>query len=303
MSWREIPTGCPFRGSAPQWLHPQFSGPYSRLQYNLGGQAVSVLQPSIPSSHRPMHIPAGGVLIPLGLTPWHWTHPGKKGKSFPGFLLLQCTALSLSSAPHSSTSGTWGGWSSCSRSNHKPRCHHSHCSHYLVCLPLNLGSCLLFPAQASGCLLLGSAHSLGSTVRLRDPAQEADRQGSEPQSCHGERAAEREGMKWSLCRLPAHCCQQPWTFLSLSLSVPPEPLDSPSLPTVTFLPGYSALSWHSTVPMPPLSPTHRQEKAQRYCHRLALSDFLFFPPISQPGTGGRKGGGDLRDGAITSPTG
>ena len=25
-------------------------------------------------------------------------------------------------------------------------------------------------------------------------------------------------MKWSLCCLPAHCCQQPWTFLSLYLS-------------------------------------------------------------------------------------
>ena len=120
MSWREMPTGCPFRGSAPQWLHPQFSGPYSRLRYNLGGQAVSVVQPSIPSSHRPMHIPAGGVLIPLGLTPWHWTHPGKKGKRFPGFLLLRCTAFSLSSAPHSCTSGTWGGWSSCPRSNTSP---------------------------------------------------------------------------------------------------------------------------------------------------------------------------------------
>lgn len=231
MSWREMLTGCPFPGSPPRWLHPQCSGPYSRLQYNLGGQAVSVLQLSIPSSHRPMHIPAGRVLIPLGLTPWPWTHPGKKGKHFPGFL-LQCTALSLSSAPHYSTSGSWGGWSSCSRSNHKPRCHHSRCSHYPVCLPLNLGSCLLFPARESGCLLLGSAHPLGSTVRLRDPAQEADRQGSEPQSCHGERAAEREGMKWSLCCLPAHCCQQPWTFLSLSLSLsanshpPARPLSS-----------------------------------------------------------------------------
>lgn len=238
-----------------------------------------------------MHIPAGGVLIPLGLTPWHWAHPGKKGKSFPGFLLLQCTALSLLPAPHSSISGSWRGWSSLSRGSQKPRCHHSY-HHYPVCLPLNLGSCLLFPAQASGCLLLGSAHPLGSTVRLRDPAQEADRQGSEPQSCHGERAAEREGMKRSLCRLPAHCCQQPRTFLSLSLSATRAStlsLSYNSHPPVR--PLRSLLAQHCS--MPPLSPTHRQEKAQSSCHRLALSDFLFFPPISQPGKGGRKGGGDL----------
>lgn len=274
-----MPTGCPFLGSASR-LHPQFSGPHSQLRYNLGGLAVSVLQPSIPSSHGPMHIPAGGVLIPLGLTPWHWARPGKKGKSFPGLLLLQCTALALLPAPHSSISGSWKGWSSLSCGSQKPRYHHSRCSHhhYPVCLPLNLGSCLLFPAQASGYLLLGSAHPLGSTVRLRDPAQEADRQGSEPQSCHGERAAKREGMKRSLCRLPAHCCQQPQTFLSLSLSLPPEPLHSPCLPTLTLLPGHSGLSWHSTVPMPPLSPTHRQEKAQSSCHCLALifsSSLLF----------------------------
>lgn len=37
--------------------------------------------------------------------------------------------------------------------------------------PLNLGSYLLFPAQASGSLLLGSTRPLGSTVRHRDPAQ------------------------------------------------------------------------------------------------------------------------------------
>lgn len=50
--------------------------------------------------------------------------------------------------------------------------------------------------------MLVSARPIGSTVRLRDPAQ-ADRQGSHPQSCHGGRAAEREGMEWHFCRLPA----------------------------------------------------------------------------------------------------
>lgn len=67
------------------------------------------------------------------------------------------------------TSGSEGRRSSSPCHSHDPRCCHGH-RH--LCLPgLNLGSCLLFPAQASGCLLLGSARPLGSTVRLSDPAQ------------------------------------------------------------------------------------------------------------------------------------
>lgn len=120
-----------------------------------------------------MQILTGAFLKPLGLPPWHWAHPGKKGKSFPGFLLLQCTPPALSPPPHFSTSGSSRAWNSCSWDSHNPRCHHSCCSQRRcpLCLPLNLGSCLFFPARASGCLLLGSAHPLGSTVRLRDPAQ------------------------------------------------------------------------------------------------------------------------------------
>lgn len=126
--------------------------------------------------------------------------------------------------------------------------------------PLNLDS-FLFPAGASGCLLLGSARPLGSTVSLSDPAK-ADRQGSEPQSCHGGRAAEREGMERSLCYLPLHCCQQPQTLPPLFL---PASRVSWILSLCHFspsLPGCSALSCCSAVPVAPLPLPHRQEKGQ-----------------------------------------
>lgn len=116
-------------------------------------------------------------------------------------------------------------------------------SGYCLAAPsaLNCGSCLLFPAQAGGCLLVVSARPIGSTVRLRDPAK-ADRQGSHPQSCHGGRAAEREGMEWSFCHLPA-TVPAAWD-LPTSLSATSE---SPGLSTslsVTSpsMPGYSALA-------------------------------------------------------------
>lgn len=236
-----------------------------------------------------MHIPAGRVLIPLGLTPWPWTHPGKKGKHFPGFPSPVHSA-SLSSAPHYST------WKLGRMEQLLPQQPQAQMPPQpLQPLPLSASpeSWLLssFQLLECGCLLLGSAHPLGSTVRLRDPAQEADRQGSEPQSCHGERAAEREGMKWSLCCLLAHCCQQPWTFLLLSLS----------LPTLTLLPGHSALSGTALSPCHP-SPAHRQEnpKGTMIIFSLYLifsSSLLFLNLVWEKRRWGPPGG------AITSPAG
>lgn len=74
---------------------------------------------------------------------------------------------------------------------------------------LNLGSCLLFPARASGCLLLGSAHPLGSTVRLRGPAQ--GRQTGLRTSVLPWRTGSRKRRYGTiLCHSPTHCCRQPW---------------------------------------------------------------------------------------------
>lgn len=161
---------------------------------------------------------------------------------------------------------------------------------------LKYGSCLLFPAQADGCLLLISARPVGSAVRLRDPAK-ADRQGSHPQSCHGGRAAEREGMEWSFCCLPATVpaawglpaslpatSRGSWTLLSLSATS-----DRPCQAT--------QLSCCITTPYPPLSSPHSEERAQSLklhpevlsLSESSVSDSFLFLKLER--VGGRKVGG------------
>lgn len=127
--------------------------------------------------------------------------------------------------------------------------------------PLNLGSCLLFPAQASGCLLLGSAHPLGSTVRLRDPAQGRQtglrtsvlqwRTGS------GKRRYGPEPLPLACLLLPA--ALDPPVSFSAHLHSLPESLSLSLCHLSPSLPGHSALSCRSAAPMPLLSPPHRQE--------------------------------------------
>lgn len=172
------------------------------------------------------------------------------------------------------------------------------CSSVLKC-----GSCLLFPARAGGCLLLISAHPVGSAVRLRDPAK-ADRQGSHPQSCHGGRAAEREGMEWSFCRLPA-TVPAAW---DLPASLPATSGGSwtpPSLSATSHPPCQATpLSCCLTTPCP-LSSPHSEEKAQslkRHPEALSLpespvSDSLLF--LRLEGVGG-SWGPLLREPAATS---
>lgn len=143
-----------------------------------------------------------------------------------------------------------------------------HCSSALKC-----GSCLLFPARAGGCLLLISARPVGSAVRLRDPAK-ADRQGSHPQSCHGGRAAEREGMEWSFCRLPA-TVPAAW---DLPTSLPATSGGSWTLPSLsaTSYPPCQATQLSNCITTPhPLSSPHSEEKAQSlklHPEALSLSD-------------------------------
>lgn len=110
--------------------------------------------------------------------------------------------------------------------------------------------------------MLVTARPIGSTVRLRDPAQ-ADRQGSHPQSCHGGRAAEREGMEWRVCRLPA-TVPAVWS-LPVLLSATSRVSRTLSPASLCYLsssmPGHSALLLqHCPHPLP--SP-HSDEKAQR----------------------------------------
>lgn len=86
--------------------------------------------------------------------------------------------------------------------------------------PLNLGSCLLFPARASGCLLLGSARPLGSTVRLRGPAQ-VRQTGLRTSVLPWRTGSRKRRYGTILCHLPTHYCPQP-QISSLSFCLPPE---------------------------------------------------------------------------------
>lgn len=139
-----------------------------------------------------------------------------------------------------------------------PRCHPSHRSlrHCPSASPLNLGSCLLFPARASGCLLLGSARPLGSTVRLRGPAQ-VRQTGLRTSVLPWRTGSRKRRYGTILCHLPTHCCPQP-RFSSLSFCLPPESpklsLSATSHPPVRPF----SLACPSAAPMLPLSPTHRQ---------------------------------------------
>lgn len=149
--------------------------------------------------------------------------------------------------------------------------------------------------------MLVSARPIGSTVRLRDPAQ-ADRQGSHPQSCHGGRAAEREGMEWRFCRLPA-TVPAAWALLVCFLSLPESPgLLPPSLSLLpsSSMPGHSALLLqHYPHPLPS---AHSEEKAQRLqplqrcCPpSTTLLACFHFAPISQVGSRGWEVGVRLRE--------
>lgn len=156
-----------------------------------------------------------------------------------------------------------------------------------------------FPARAGGCLLVGSAHPLGSTVRLRDPAK-ADRQGSEPQSCHGGRAAEREGMEWSFCRFPTSslgpsCLSSAtsrvsWTPLNVFLTFFLTTFHPPCQAT-QLLPLHCPYTSYS-------HPAGRRNPEAKASPRAVVSVWLsdFLPPsISQPGKGGRKEGREHRN--------
>lgn len=148
----------------------QFSGLYAGLRCILSSQAVSVLQPSLPSSNRLMQILTGGFLIPLGLPPWPLAKPGRKGfhVSSSGTHPQPSHLCPISPLLEAREGGTTAP--AIARTREATRATTAITTATSAAL-LNLGSCLLFPARASGCLLLGSAHPLGSTVRLSDPAQ------------------------------------------------------------------------------------------------------------------------------------
>lgn len=248
----------------------QFSGLYAGLRCILSSQAVSVLQPSLPSSNRLMQILTGGFLIPLGLPPWPLAKPGRKGfhVSSSGTHPQPSHLCPISPLLEAREGGTTAP--AIARTREATRATTAITTATSAAL-LNLGSCLLFPARASGCLLLGSAHPLGSTVRLSDPAQ-----------------GRQTGLRTSVLPWRTGSRKRRYETEPLSLASPllPAALDSPislsvrllqSLQTLPLcqltpsLPGLSALSCHDAAPMPPLSSPHSQENArglaltQRYC--------------------------------------
>lgn len=135
----------------------------------------------------------------------------------------------------------------------------------------------------------------------------ADRQGSEPQSCHGGRAAEREGMERILCHLSTHCFQLLRSPLFLPASRASQTFSATSHHTPVpppGHPGHSALACHTAAPMS-LYPHPQTGKNQAFaltprgCPPLALSDFLFFPLFLNLARVGEKeagtpGGGSSR---------
>lgn len=89
----------------------------------------------------------------------------------------------------------------------------------------------------------------------------ADRQGSEPQSCHGGRAAEREGMERILCHLPTHCFQLLGSPLFLPASRASQTFSATSHHTPAPRQAIQ-LSLGTQLPQCPSLPTPRQVKTK-----------------------------------------
>lgn len=154
--------------------------------------------------------------------------------------------------------------------------------------------------------MLVSAHPIGSTVRLRGPAQ-ADRQGSHPQSCHGGRAAEREGMEWRYCRLPA-TVPAAWALpvlLSATSRVSGTPSSCLSLPPlILHARPLSALAAALPTPLT-TAPQWRESTEAEASPRgavtsLPISSSLRFLKLEAGGGGVRHGGASLKESAAIS---
>lgn len=211
-------------------------------------------------------------------SPWHQTHPEERGEHKPGFLLLWCL---LPTGPFT-----------CSRILYfwQPRRMPATATTLDATLatkaiatsasasPLNLGSCLLFPAQASGCLLLGSARPLGSTVRLRGPAQ-GRKTGLRTSVLPWRTGSRKRRYGTILCHLPKprisyfSFCPPPESP-QFSLSATSHP---PIRPFSSCLPRHCPYA--ASVPVPQTDENQGLALAQRSCRHPALSDFLFMPHL------------------------